>query len=254
MCTVVFIPKGGKYYFASLRDENPLRPNAMAPCIHKLGKAHIVSPVDSMAGGTWIGVTDRGSSIILLNGGYDKHERKLPYLKSRGLIVTELLVAGLPIEHWNMMDMQHVEPYTLVVFQEGNLFELVWDGEKKCQRKLNPDLPYIWSSATLYNQQAKQNRKALFQGWLRMNIPVSSASLFDFFKSYTDRENGFLINRNDQIRTLSYTFIEVIKGNSAKMDYHDLSENTIDNTKPLNKVSTHLYFRTNDANIFETKL
>ena len=97
MCTVVFIPKGDKYFFASLRDESPLRPRAAVPTIYKEGDAVILSPIDAMAGGTWLGVTASGSIIILLNGGFKKHERKTNYRKSRGLIVTELLASNLPV-------------------------------------------------------------------------------------------------------------------------------------------------------------
>ena len=231
MCTVVFIPKGGKYFFASLRDENPLRPRAAVPTIYKDADAVILSPIDAMAGGTWLGVTDSGNVIILLNGGFEKHERKVNYRKSRGLIVTELLASNSPVESWNLMDMQVVEPYTLVVWNEGNLFQLVWDGEQKHYVLLKPDQPYIWSSATLYDQQAGTYRSELFYQWIGINTPVSSLSLFDFFKSFTDRENGFLMNRNEQTKTLSYTFIELQLDNSAEMQYHDFLSGSYQNKK-----------------------
>lgn len=191
MCTVVFIPKGGKYFFASLRDENPLRPRAAVPTIYKDADAVILSPIDAMAGGTWLGVTDSGNVIILLNGGFKKHERKTNYRKSRGLIVAELLACNSLVKSWNLMDMQGVEPYTLVVWNEGNLFQLVWDGENKHGVILKPNQPYIWSSATLYDSESRNYRSKLFHRWIGMNTTVSSLSLFIFFKSFTDNENGF---------------------------------------------------------------
>lgn len=115
MCTVVFIPKGDKFYFASLRDESPLRPKAVVPDIYRGEDTVILSPIDALAGGTWLGVTSLGSVIILLNGGFEKHERKANYRKSRGLIVSELLASNLPVVNWNSMDMNGVEPFTLVV-------------------------------------------------------------------------------------------------------------------------------------------
>ena len=221
MCTVVFIPKGDKYFFASLRDESPLRPGAAVPDIYKEGDASILSPIDAMAGGTWLGATTSGTVIILLNGSFEKHERKTNYRKSRGLIVAELLASNLLVENWNLMDMQGVEPYTLVVWNEGNLFQLVWDGEQKHSVLLKSDRPYIWSSATLYDHQAKTYRNELFQQWIEMNTQVSSLSLFIFFKSFSDSKNGFLMNRNEQTKTLSYTFIELQIDDSAEMQYHD---------------------------------
>lgn len=225
MCTVVFIPKGNKYFFASLRDESPLRPVALAPCIKK-GDTNVLSPVDAKGGGTWLGVTAAGTVIILLNGGFEKHTCTKNYRKSRGLIVTELLRSNSPVESWNSMDMNGIEPYTLVVMNEGTLFQLVWDGNNKHGVRLRSNEPHIWSSATLYDQQASQYRSQLFHQWMGMNIPVSSHSLLDFFKSFTDSENGFLMNRADRIKTLSYSFIEFHAGATAILNYHDFATDT----------------------------
>jgi uncharacterized protein with NRDE domain len=231
MCTVVFIPKGDRYFFASLRDESPSRPKAVVPDIYKDGDAVILSPVDAMAGGTWLGVTASGSVIILLNGGFEKHERKTNYRKSRGLIVAELLTSNLPVEDWNLMDMQGIEAYTLVVWSDGNLYQLVWDGENKYSVMLYANIPYIWSSATLYDNQAMAHRSELFQQWIGKNESVSSLSVFNFFKSFTESENGFLMNRNEQTKTLSYTFIKLQTDDSAEMQYHDFLSDTCHDKK-----------------------
>jgi hypothetical protein len=129
------------------------------------------------------------------------------------------------------MDMQDVEPYTLVVWDDGNLFQLVWDGERKHCVLLKPNQPYIWSSVTLYDGEARNYRSELYQQWIGMNEPVSSISLLNFFKSFTDNENGFLMNRNEQTKTLSYTFIKLQTGDSAEMQYHDFLSDTYHNKK-----------------------
>lgn len=225
MCTVVFIPKGNTYFFASLRDESPLRPVALAPSINE-GDTKVLSPVDTKAGGTWLGITVAGTVIILLNGGFEKHVCTKNYRKSRGLIVAELLQSQSPVESWNLMDMNGIEPCTLVLLNEGNLFQLVWDGANKHSIQLDPGEPRIWSSATLYDQQASQYRSQLFHQWMGMNMPVSSHSLLDFFKSFTDSENGFLINRAGRVKTLSYSFIELHAGATATLSYHDFAAGT----------------------------
>jgi uncharacterized protein with NRDE domain len=221
MCTVVFIPKGDKFYFASLRDESPLRPAALVPEIRVTGNVQVLSPMDAKAGGTWIGITAYGSIIILLNGGFENHDRKTLYKKSRGLIVSELLASVSPVQTWNMMDMEAIEPFTLVVWMENDLYQLVWDGVNKHHLKLDTDRPYIWSSATLYDEAAKVNRKQLFNKWAASNMPVSALSLMNLFKSYPDNENGFLINRNGRTKTLSYSFIELRLRESAEFQYYD---------------------------------
>ena len=225
MCTVVFIPKGDRYYFASLRDESPFRPAAWAPSIRELPGVQILSPMDAKAGGTWIGISAWGNIIILLNGGFENHTKTAQYRKSRGEIVTALLAAAAPVTDWLNMDLENIEPFTLVVWMQHQLFQLVWDGMNKHQLKLEADKPYIWSSATLYNAAAKVKRNELFHNWIALNIPVSSASLMELFKSHTDNENGFLMNRNDCTRTLSYSFIALQQNNAAELKYADFLNN-----------------------------
>ena len=104
MCTVVFMPGSNKYYFASLRDEDPKRAKATTPILQADNNVMYLSPVDPVGGGTWIGVNEKGHVIILLNGGFEKHTDSGPYLKSRGIIVKELLTSAMPVVDWMLMD------------------------------------------------------------------------------------------------------------------------------------------------------
>ncbi len=176
-----------------------------------------------MAGGTWIGVNNAGNVISLLNGAFENHQRKSYYRKSRGLIVSELLVSEVPVVEWNLIDMEDIEPFTLIVWSDNNLFQLVWDGTERHRIWLDETLPYIWSSSTLYNSDAKAKREELFQNWIAMNPPVSKLSLLNFFKTYTNAENGFMMNRNETTKTLSFSFITLIENNRAAMSYYDFS-------------------------------
>ena len=137
MCTVVFIPKNEKFFLASLRDESPLRSRALAPVMNTSNEVHFLSPKDSKEGGTWVGVNIRGTAIILLNGGHEKHQRNESYRISRGLIVAELLSSEMPVVDWSLLNLNDIEPFTLVVFDNNNLFELVWDGEHRMKTQIN---------------------------------------------------------------------------------------------------------------------
>ena len=229
MCTVLFIPQDGKFFFASLRDENPGRNKAMAPNIKKIGNSLVLAPVDPVAGGTWIGANDTGNVIVLLNGAFEKHERQIKYKKSRGLIVSELLESDLPVLDWNLIDMEGIEPYTLVVWSEEKLFQLVWDGKNRHRLMLKSDQSYIWSSSTLYSEEAKVHREELFRNWIVMNPPISKLSLFNFFKQHSDNQNGFIMNRNELTKTLSFSLIEFQPYSSAIMSYYDLCSYTYHN-------------------------
>jgi Transport and Golgi organisation 2 len=239
MCTVIFIPGRNKFQFASLRDENPLRPKAIEPVLHTTGTASFVAPIDALAGGTWAGLNQFGNVIILLNGAHANHTRQPYYCKSRGLIVKELLQSELPVVDWNLMDLTGTEPFTLVVWSDWHLFELVWDGQHKTKTLLDKAKPHIWSSATLYNAQAKAYRNELFHQWISNRPMVNRQSLLDFFHTYQDAENGFLMNRNCLVKTLSYSFIEINKNKRGLYSYHDLMTDQLCYTEiPISETMT----------------
>lgn len=226
MCTVVFIPNKNKYFFASLRDENPLRARALAPAINTTDSVQYLAPIDALAGGTWIGANQLGNIIILLNGGFENHERKTSYKKSRGLIVKELMGCKNPVEDWSLMNLTNIEPFTLVIWSQAKLYQLVWDGENKSQTELNTDSPHIFSSSTLYDQVAKTNRKTLFENWIINEPQIDKSSVLAFFNAIIDKENGFIINRAPNLKTISYSFIELENGKEVSFNYSDFIDNS----------------------------
>ncbi len=226
MCTVIYIPQINKKIFASLRDENPERHTISNPITYTAETTTYISPTDPKEGGTWLGINNKGNVIILLNGGFVKHERKSIYKKSRGLIVKELIENESPIFEWMLMDLSEIEPFSLVVYTESMLFQLVWDGTQKHKLRLNEHSCYIFSSSTLYTPIAKNNREKMFKNLIDNNETITENSLLNFFKSGYDPENGFLINRNNKVKTLCLSYIE-INSQDFSFSYHDFINNTI---------------------------
>lgn len=222
MCTVVYIPMNDTCYFASLRDESPARASAKMPQLMIGHDVDYIAPIDPLSNGTWLGINARENVIILLNGAFTAHQKKSNYRKSRGVIVNELVQSAMPIIEWRLMNLEGIEPFTLVVWSNPILFELVWDGVTKHKNMIDHNIPHIWSSSTLYNSQANQKRKDWFQNWIKHQEKMDSRSLFKFFTTQDDLENGFIINRNESIKTLSYSFIEVTKRQMASLEYCDL--------------------------------
>jgi uncharacterized protein with NRDE domain len=222
MCTVVFIPNNDKIIFASLRDESPLRKTAITPEHYKTKDILVLAPKDALAGGTWLGINNHQNVIILLNGGFVKHSRKESYRMSRGLIVNELLQSEMPVVDWELLNLDEIEPFSLLVWSEEMLFHLVWDGETKFRTKLDTTIPHILSSSTLYDFEAKEKRSLIFNSWLKTEPQVNKQSLISFFKSVIDSENGFIMNRNEKVKTLSYSYIELFQNDTATLDYYDL--------------------------------
>lgn len=224
MCTVIFIPENNKKIFASLRDEDPLRPTAINPELVTINDTTILSPKDALAGGTWLGINDHNNVIILLNGAFEKHQRKKSYRKSRGLIVSELLALEMPIVDWELMNLEDIEPFTLIVWSNYMLFQLVWDGITKHRARLDATIPHLFSSSTLYTAESKAKRVLLFENWIAKNPLITELSLLNFFKSYNDNENGFIMNRNEKVKTLSYSYIELKDNRVAELSYYDLNQ------------------------------
>lgn len=225
MCTVIYLPLKNGALFSSCRDESPLRLPASAPVIQEGPAGKAMYPMDGAAGGTWAGANANGYSIILLNGGFTAHQRQEQYRKSRGLIVKELLNSYDPLQEWEHIDLMGIEPFTLIVWHEGILHELVWDAAAKHHTLPSPLLPHIWSSATLYDAKAKEERNSWFQQWLQDRPVFDTASLLGLLQQQTESQQGFIMNRG-AVRTISITFIKIDR-RSITCHYHDLLNNTI---------------------------
>jgi len=231
MCTVSFIYRGNKdFMLISNRDEAVNRKTA-PPKRYENNDISLVYPKDEVAGGTWIGASSKNRMICLLNGAFVKHDRKLSYKKSRGVIVKELLGVSDVFSEIQQYDFNDIEPFTLLIVDwnsELKLIELIWDGVKVQISDL-PLEPKIWSSSTLYNSEMKSFRKQWFQEYLSQN-GSSSAELLYFHEHYGvgDPMLDLKIDRG-LLKTVSITMFEK-KEKDIQVVYKDLLR---DNTSEL---------------------
>ncbi len=224
MCTVTFVRSGNKTIITSNRDEQVLR-QATEPRNYCINNKTIVFPKDPQAGGTWYAIDEQGNVLVLLNGAAEKHKWNPPYRKSRGLIVLDIISAKSPFAMWQEIDLDDIEPFTLVLFENQKLYQLRWDGKDKETVEKKPEENHIWSSTTLYPKAVREKRAGWFAKFMKFNAHPSAKDLYHFHQ-YTesgDHENGLVINRNNFLKTLSITQT-VIHDNKVKMNYHDLTE------------------------------
>lgn len=222
MCTVVFIPDRGKYWITSLRDEHPKRVKADLPAIQLSRQMKFKAPIDPQGGGTWVGLNEGGTAIVLLNGGFKNHLKKAAYAKSRGLIVSDLLSANHPIEYWLHVGLNEIEPFTLIVWYQHQLMNLVWDGNNKHQIKMDASRAHIWSSATLYNDAEKKKRNSAFEKWVSSTSEKSKNTILDFFIHSRDESESIFIRNTPEIVTHSYTCIKIVEQGQHNIFYQDL--------------------------------
>ena len=232
MCTVSFVNANGKMIITSNRDEKIIRPNAIEPKNYLINNKKILFPKDKKAGGTWYAADEHSNVIVLLNGASEKHIVKDNYRKSRGLILLELIRSLSPIELWEEIDLNDIEPFTIVLFESQKLYQLRWNQIEKETVTLDTTKSYIWSSATLYSEEIRQKREEWFYTFLDTKPEVNEKELFNFHR-YTEEDNnehGLVINRKDILKTLSITQT-IIEQNRLEMKYFDLlNEHEYNNT------------------------
>lgn len=223
MCTVSFINAGGRVIITSNRDEKPGRQPVLAPKNTMINNKKVFFPKDPEAGGTWYAVDEFGTVIVLLNGAAEKHTRKPKYRMSRGLVVLELIGQESSLAYWNSIDLNEIEPFTIVLFEKGSLYQLRWDGTAKETKDLNSSESYIWSSATLYPAHVRQQREIWFREFLAATPVVTEENVIAFhrFTHVANTENGLVINRPGGPMTLSITQT-ILEANKVHFSYLDL--------------------------------
>jgi uncharacterized protein with NRDE domain len=221
MCTVSFVHSAGKIIITSNRDEQVERP-ALEPRLYPIGKQNVFFPKDPKAGGTWFAVAQNANVIVLLNGASEKHQWNPPYRKSRGLIVLDLIGSDSPILAWETIDLDGIEPFTLVLYEKQKLHQLRWNGIQKESAGLDSGHNYIWSSSTLYPKNIRDTRAQWFEQFLVTKPNVNESEMFNFHR-YTEEsnhQNGLVMDRGF-LKTLSITQT-VIENNRVHLLHHDL--------------------------------
>ncbi|MDA6068685.1 NRDE family protein [Flavobacterium sp. AC] len=223
MCTVSYINTNGVVIMTSNRDEKVIRPAAIAPRNYYLNGKNITYPKDPKAGGTWFAIDEFGNALVLLNGGIVKHNPQFSYRKSRGLIALDIISDPSPKDFWQQINLDNIEPFTLVLYQKLKLYELIWDGSEKRTTQLDESKNHIWSSVTLYSEKVRKERASWFVDFLQDRNEVSALEMLSFHQNtkQEDTENGLVINRENTLKTLSVTQV-IIEQNKGTMQYYDL--------------------------------
>jgi len=223
MCTVTFIPLGNKILLTSNRDEKGIRKKAIPPTITTINTTKLLFPQDAQAGGTWIAASDSGTLMVLLNGGFIKHEPAAAYRKSRGLVFLDVLSEAKALPAFKRINLLGIEPFTLIIWEDEMLHECRWSGEEKYIREMDTTQPHIWSSVTLYTSEIIHRREQWFKNWLQQHPQPSAADIrkFHLFGGEGDQENDICMNRNNTMFTVSVTNMEC-NYKQVVMRYEDL--------------------------------
>ena len=225
MCTVSFIPVRDKYFITSNRDEKYSRKPAVPPAFYEFENGKLIFPKDGDAGGSWIALHENGNVGVLLNGAFEKHTPRPPYKTSRGKIFLSTISNEKPVKQFHQLDLFNIEPFTLVVIEDGNLYECRWDGEIKYCRQLRNYRHHIWSSATLYEKEVVKKREQWFAAFLNRNSNPTQQDILHFhqFTGDGDKNNDLQMDRNGLYSTVSITSI-LLTGDRGCIKYLDLKD------------------------------
>lgn len=225
MCTVSLIPVRDKYFITSNRDEKNSRQQAIPPALYEFNNARLIFPKDADAGGSWIALHENGNAAVLLNGAFKKHFSTPPYRQSRGLTFLHVIGDENPVRRFDKLNLEGIEPFTLVIIDRGDLYECRWDASNKHCRQLRKYRHYIWSSVTLYEQEIIKKREQWFASFLNRNPILTQEDMLNFhrFTASEDKNNGLQMERRGLYSTISITSL-MLTGDRGSIKYLDLKE------------------------------
>jgi len=234
MCTLSYIPISDKdFIFTTNRDENPRR-IAVSPKRYIHDGVELSYPKDTKAKGSWIISNGIDTTLCLLNGAFERHQRRTDYRQSRGLMLLDYFQYTNLRKFIDNYQFEGIEAFTLVTIENklgAQLTELVWDEQKLHVRELKSNKAHFWSSTTLYTKEMKLEREHWFRNWLNNETYLDEKAIVKFHKTggAGNMEYGLLMNRRDLVRTVSMTqVIGIEKGHMMK--YFNLLDEEVCNT------------------------
>ncbi len=222
MCTLSYIRTHDTQIFTSIRDVHESRQETAAPIVIDNDNTKICYTPDPKSGGTWLAVSSTQKIAVLLNGGTKKHVPQAAYAVSRGQLLMDVIQSQDSSATIEAYDLSKVEPCTVVVYHQNLFVQFIWDGTTLSKKYLDINTPQIWSSATLYNQQATELRQLAFQQFVFSQQNISKDHIIQFHKTaIRDSENGFIIKRDNGVCSTSITQVVISNGNSV-INYEQL--------------------------------
>lgn len=228
MCVLTYIPTSNNgYIFTSNRDESVERTAAIPPRKYEIEGHYVFYPKDPVGEGTWIGGCDT-FTLCLLNGGFEKHIPNPPYKHSRGRVILDFYKYTNVDTFIEKYDFSNIEPFTLVIINRSNqlsINEIRWTGTKVFCKIIDPTVPKIWSSVTLYSPQIIQEREQWFADFLEENPNCNAENMLKFhhFGGNGDIRNDIKMNRENKLMTLSVTQFSLDDENFV-VRYQDLQK------------------------------
>lgn len=217
MCTATWFRTSGGYVVFFNRDELRTRKPARPPTVVERNGVRFIAPEDGDAGGTWLGVNERGVTIGLANGPTNegdggRNEAKRSF-RSRGLLVLDLLSSATVAEA-----RERVEGIDPGVYRPFELFAIgpddearVWSfGDRELRAREAPSEGALLISSSRDPVRAKAERERLFESMMRERGRLDESLLAKFHASHEPERGAWstCMHREDA-STVSESRIQV---------------------------------------------
>lgn len=224
MCTVSLVSHDTGFRLVCNRDERIDRPPAGPPRLVHINGQAATMPFDPQGGGTWIGASDLGLVMVVLNRYADRamtHERRG---RSRGAIIPFLISCRSVAEAAHAMtrfDVSEVAPFRLLMVQAGIVSVAVSDGLRMSSTTRRLTRPLVLASSSLGDACVEPIRQTLFAELLATyDEPLLAQAAFHRHRWPTRTDISVLMTRLDA-RTVSRTVVDVTR-HTATMQYEEL--------------------------------
>ena len=185
MCTVSWAAEDDGYDLFFNRDEMITRGIAEPPSRFERNGVAFLAPIDSDAGGSWIGVNEFGLAVCLMNG-YGSFPARSGFFVSRGFLVLDMMDCDSQEsieERLAKTILASYRAFTLVAIESGKgVLTCDWDGTRV---NVNRDAVCPLISSSIQFPKILEHRKQQFA-----NLPEQGAEFLCKFHRSHEPERG----------------------------------------------------------------
>ncbi len=235
MCTVSYLPYHGGFILTSNRDESPDR--AITEVVSRsISNTDVYFPKDPQSGGSWFAFSEDGHVACLLNGAFEPYDRTQKFDLSRGILLLDSFKYINVADFIDDYKFSASAPFTLLLIRDDLIIEVIWDGDSIHRTNIDPSSAHFWSSVTLYPEHIRNQRRFLFDEWLKQHSTYSPEDIQTFHRygGSGDSMNDFVMNRNDVVKTLSISSVWQAD-NQYLFNHVNLDDETASFTKIIDK-------------------
>lgn len=233
MCTLSIYTAKKQCIITMNRDE--LRSRSEANVLHteSLNGINLVYPVDSVSGGTWMGMNNKGVVLCLLNHYHGQTFAAQDPL-SRGLIIPTALAKGdMASIHNYLLELESgsFNPFDLFLNQKQHIRHYIWDGHYTIFEDVTAEPWYMFTSSLLKAEEVITYRHRLFESWCKemgneLTDPEEILRGFHLIQTKNMETQSVLMER-EQSHTKSVVQVELAKDQISLKYYPEILHNPL---------------------------